>query len=281
MKFPIPIIVLVLCLAPAAAAEGPDMLILTPKDLVEPAGVLAAHRGAKGLDVKIEVLEDLVKSGVEGPESTRDHIRELYRASGEQLRFLLLMGDGPDPDRDGMLGRVRIPPKIVKPRYTDARWPYDKEIASDTWYAMMDDDLEPELAVGRLPADSKSDALTMVKKIIAYEASRDFGPWRKKVNVIAGTGGFGPMVDAFLEGTFRKYMTELLDPAFDVTLTYGNPKSPYCFPPPRFSEKVVERINAGSLVTAYVGHGSPRRFDSIRWAGRRFPICDGRAVEGI
>ncbi|MHC4599053.1 MAG: C25 family cysteine peptidase, partial [Planctomycetota bacterium] len=166
-------------------------------------------------------------------------------------------------------------------RYADSRWPYDKEIASDTWYGLLDEDLVPDLAVGRLPADGKSDALVMVRKIIEYEESRDFGPWRKRVNVIAGTGGFGPMVDAFLEGTFRKYMTELLDPAFDVTLTYGNPRSPYCFPPPRFSEKVVERINAGSLVTAYVGHGSPGRFDSIRWKGRRYPICDGRAVEGI
>ncbi|MHC5081616.1 MAG: C25 family cysteine peptidase [Planctomycetota bacterium] len=264
-----------------AASDGPDMLIITPKDLVEPAGLLAAHRGATGLRVRIEVLEDRVKEGVVSRTTLKNFIRDVHRDSGGRLKFLLLMGDGPEAGTDARLGRLRIPPFIVKPRYADSRWPYDKEIASDTWYGMLDEDLVPELAVGRLPADGKSDALVMVRKIIEYEESRDFGPWRKRVNVIAGTGGFGPMVDAFLEGTFRTYMTELLDPAFDVTLTYGNPRSPYCFPPPGFSEKVIERINAGSLVTAYVGHGSPGRFDSIQWKGKRFPICDARDVEKI
>lgn len=269
---------LVLGAAAVFGAEPPDMLIVTPKDLVGPAGMLAAHRGARGLAVRIEVAEEI--AGGEGldPERIRGFVRSVHAASNDRLRFLLLMGDAP---RAGAGEPLRIPPKILAPAYADTRWPYDKEIASDTWYGMMDDDGDPDLCVGRLPADDEEGAGRMVARIVAYETSADFGSWRKQLNIIAGTGGFGPMVDLFLEATFRKYMTELLDPAFDVTLTYGNPRSPYCYPPPRFSAKVVERINAGSLVTAYVGHGSPTRFDSIRWGRERFPILDADAARAL
>ncbi|MHC4601595.1 MAG: C25 family cysteine peptidase, partial [Planctomycetota bacterium] len=99
----------------ASASDGPDLLIITPKDLVEPAGLLAAHRGARGLQVRIEVLEDRVKEGVVSRTTLRNFIREVHRDSEGRLKFLLLMGDGPERGADFKPDRLRIPPYIVKP----------------------------------------------------------------------------------------------------------------------------------------------------------------------
>ena len=69
-----------------AASDGPDMLIVTPKDLVEPAGLLAAHRGALGLQVRIEVLEDRAKEGKVSRAALKDFIRSVHRDSGGNAR---------------------------------------------------------------------------------------------------------------------------------------------------------------------------------------------------
>ncbi|MHC5036818.1 MAG: C25 family cysteine peptidase [Planctomycetota bacterium] len=256
--------------ASAFASEAPDMLILSPKDLVKAAQALAIYRETKGHAVRVETLDGDEKAAERTPESLKAFVKKIAKEAGGRLRFLLLMGDAPGPGDPK--GAFRIPPKILKARFRVAGRNNLKAYASDTWYGMLDDDLFPELAVGRLPADTEKEAASMVARIVAYEGNVDFGPWRKSLNIVAGMGGFGPLVDAFIESTFMKYMTEMLDPAYDVVFTYANPHSPYCFPPAGFSRKVVERINAGSLVTAYVGHGAPFAFDRFHWKRREYPI---------
>jgi hypothetical protein len=139
---------------------------------------------------------------------------------------------------------------------------------------MLDDDPLPDLAVGRLPADNATEAEAMVRRIVAYETGADFGAWRKRMDIVAGPGGFGPLVDMFLESTFRKYVAELIPPAYDVRITYANPASPWCFPPPTFPEKVAGLLDEGSLVWAYVGHGSPTAFDRVPGEGGNRAIFD-------
>ena len=72
--------------------------------------------------------------------------------------------------------------------------------------ADIDGDQIPDLAVGRLTADSREELAAMIKKIIAYEASTDFGPWRRRVNFIAGVGGFGPVTDGILDMATKKFI---------------------------------------------------------------------------
>ena len=78
-----------------------------------------------------------------------------------------------------------VPAKVV------ARFGSEPTIASDNGYADLDGDALPDLAVGRLTADTPAELAGMVGKILAYERSVDFGPWRRNVNLMAGLGGFG------------------------------------------------------------------------------------------
>jgi peptidase C25-like protein len=272
-------LLLIVVAAGAFAAPG-EMLILTPGDLREAAQTLARHRRAEGMKVRIEIVDGLAREGKVEPQRLKTRIGELHAEIGEGLRYLLLMGDA--PARGDAAGLVRIPPKILPATYADERWAYPKELASDIWYGMLDADLVPEIEVGRLPADDIAEATAMVNRILAYEGSEDFTAWRKSLRVVAGTAGFGATIDALLEATFRRYITKFIDPAYDVTITYASPTSPYTYAPWRFPEKVVEQFNAGSLVTAYVGHGRAHAFGRVRWRGKAYPtfrLSDARRVE--
>ena len=77
----------------------------------------------------------------------------------------------------------------------------EKAIAGDNWYADLDDDQLPDVSIGRLPADSPDDLRTMVDKIIAYERRPAPGNWRRRINLVAGLGGFGAIADAAIEAS--------------------------------------------------------------------------------
>ena len=258
-----------LCAAPLSRPPE-ELLILTPADLAPAAEELASFRREGGLRVRVEPIDELSPGGALSPDRVKARIREVRSEVGEGLRYLLLLGDAPVPgDPEGL---VRIPPRLLPASYVDERWPHAEELASDVWYGMLDEDLVPELAVGRLPADDVREAMRMVKRIIAYEQSTDFGSWRKHIEVVAGVAGFGALEDALIEKVARRYLGELIDPAYDVTVTWANPSSPYSHLPSRFSEKVLERFNTGSLIATYIGHGKPFAFGKIEWEGKRHPI---------
>jgi len=257
------------CAAPLSRPPE-ELLILTPADLAPAAEELASFRREDGLRVRVEPVDGLALEGALSPDRVKARVRETWSEVGEGLRYLLLLGDAPVPGDPG--GRVRIPPRLLPASYVDERWPHAEELASDVWYGMLDGDRVPELAVGRLPVDNLREARRMVERIIAYEESTDFGSWRKRIEVVAGVAGFGALEDALIEKVARRYLGELIDPAYDVTVTWANPSSPYSHLPSRFSEKVLERLNAGSLIATYIGHGKPFGFGKVEWEGKRHPI---------
>ena len=77
------------------------------------------------------------------------------------------------------------------------------------------------------------------------------------------------MIDKAIEGVFTRVIKETLPLGFDVDLTYANPNSAYCYPPEGFADRVVERLNEGALVMAYIGHGSKRSVDQLTVPGKK------------
>ncbi|HEX3725152.1 MAG TPA: C25 family cysteine peptidase, partial [Pirellulales bacterium] len=139
-----------------------------------------------------------------------------------------------------------------------------------------DDDRLPDLAVGRLTADSPDELAAMIRKIQAYETSVDFGRWRSQLHFVAGMGGFGPLADAALEAAAKTLISHSVPAAFDVSMTYASFQSPYCPDPRRFRSVAVERFNEGSLFWVYLGHGDQRALDPVRVPGRLYPSFSTR-----
>src|SRR5262249_30204490 len=122
---------------------------------------------------------------------TADGIREQIRktANRGKLRYVLLVGDAPVKDADTAARAQRTPTFRIPSRVTHY-FGAPTELDSDNPYADLDDDGVPDLAIGQLTAHSERELRAIIKKILDYEDSHDFGPWRARINFIAGEGGY-------------------------------------------------------------------------------------------
>ena len=250
------------------------------------------------------------------PDEIRGQVRRL--AQSGKLRAVVLVGDV-----DVAEGDAAVPARGVPTHYAQAkvnvRWGSEPEIATDNWYADLDDDDVPELAVGRLSADSPEQLAVMVRKILAYEEpgaarmesqrwdslrsahpTKESRPikeaskhaaesaqspcddlWRRRINLVAGLGGFGALADAALEAAAKSILTEGIPPSYATTMTHAAWRSPYCPPPRRFGQTSVDRLNEGCLFWVYLGHGHPWALDRVRFPDGEHEIFTIEQAPGL
>jgi hypothetical protein len=186
--------------------------------------------------------------------ATRDGVLAVQRT--EPVRFVVLVGDTTAADQYAV-------PTFSLPGKVNIHWGPEQELASDSGYAQADDDEVPDLAVGRLTVDTSEQLATIVRKIIAYEQCSNEAGWRRKVNFVAGVGGFGAVADTILELSAKRLITSGIPAGYATTMTHASWRSPYCPTPDRFSATVLERLNEGCLFWVYVGHGQKRYLDQL------------------
>jgi hypothetical protein len=227
-----------------------DLLVLAPEEFQPALKAWRAHREKQGHTVAVRAPE----------QDPVAQVRRVHKAAGGALKYVLLLGD---------VKRIAC---TYSPGESIKLWERDPRIANDNQLADLDGDGLPDLAVGRLPADDLAEATAMIGKIVAYEKNRDFSTWRRRLNMVAGIGGFGMWADWALEQATIAVARDVVPPAYDVHATYANPRSSFCPPPARVAETTLERLNEGALVVAYFGHGSRRRLDRLRFRAESFDI---------
>lgn len=182
------------------------------------------------------------------------------------LTALLLVGDAvaePTNPLQPLVATQHVAAQVI------TRWNGEPQIASDLPYADPKNTGQPEFAVGRWPVDDKEQLKSVIAKTLAYEASRDFGPWRGRINLVAGIGGFGALTDAAIEQGARTIVLSGLPAAYEPTLTFGSWSSPHCPDPRRFADSARARMSEGCLFWVYIGHGQPRGLDWVRMPDRK------------
>ena len=256
----------------AAQPTAADTVVVCPQSFREALEPWLTHREAQGHRIALV-------SNLQSADEIRRQIRQV--AVGGGLRNLVLVGDAdPAMVRSQNVRRDCVPTRHVE-AVVNARFGPEKEIATDNWYADLDDDRVPELTVGRLTADTPAELALIVQKILHYEKSIDFGNWRRQVHFVAGIGGFGSVADAMLEATAKSLIREGVPPAYTTTMTYGSWQSPYCPDPRLFNQVAVERLDEGCLFWVYLGHGQQRMLDRVRVPGAAYPILAGPDVQRL
>lgn len=248
--------------------EKIDTLVLCPAKLQGELARWVTYR--KSQDFKIKVLT---------PGRSAHAVRQqiLESAKSNDLKNIVIVGDAGDrntaPD-------MRVPTDFVMAR-DNVRFGSEIEIATDNRYADINDDGTPDVAIGRMPVDSPAELKNYIDRVIRYERDGLPAEALRRVNFVAGVGGFGKIVDGVIEGTAKQIITDLVPREIETTMTYGSWTSPYCPDPRRFSDSTLERFNEGSLFFVYIGHGDRRRLDRIYMPDQMHDIITSKSVSKI
>lgn len=262
--------------APSLNSSPVRHLILTTAALAPEFERLAAHRIATGLPSVVVTLEDVLanaRQGVDVPETVREYIRDAYSWWG--VDYVLIGGDT----------------ELIPVRYARSTF-YPggsySDVPTDHYYACLDGnwnadgdalfgehfrnavdtgdfvDLQSELAVGRAPVKTATEAATFVDKVLEYEIPLDKtyqtgvliaaevlfdSDWQQPGDTITMDGA------ALSESLIDSVFTPCADPSVTVARHYQN----YYQYPGSTEESaagVFTALNTGNYgVFHHVGHG--------------------------
>ena len=252
------------CLMATGVSWAADTLVVCPPGLRKGLKTWLDYRRKQGHDI------DFVNADGDSM-AIRRRIRDAVKP--KETKFILIVGDANRP----VDGKEKADKNAVATHYIPAKvnihWGKERDIASDNYYADLNDDQIPDLAIGRIPADSVEELETITQKIIAYEQNQDFGEWRRRISIVGCPGNFGAVIDSVIEQGSRRLTTEGIPAAYCTTATYGSWRSPYCPDPRKFRDTTVGRLNEGSLFWVYIGHGQNLHVDQVETPDNaKYPI---------
>ncbi len=259
---------------PGIAPPAADVALVCPPALLGAIDPWVKYRQAQGHIVA------LVRGEAE-PVAIRAALKVLH-AANPKLSVVLLGDATPNPS-DGTVAKLHatdhfcVPTHLAKAQ-VNIVFGSEPEIATDNWYADFDDDGVPEAAVGRLPVDSADELRAITERIIRYERSSNLSAWRRRINLVAGIGGFGAVADTAIEAAAKTLLTRHLPPSYETTLTQAGWQSPYCPGPPQFRNTVIRRFNEGCLLWVYIGHGWRDEVDRLNAPDGQYSILSTRDV---
>jgi Peptidase family C25 len=147
-------------------SNGADLLIITRGDFAASLDPLVAQRRRQGLSVAVADIEAIYNEfsfGQKTPQAVKDFLYYAATSWKKKPRYVVLAGDASfDPKNYLGAGDFDlVPTKLFDSAYL--------ETASDDWFVDFNNDGVPELAIGRLPARTAGEALTMAAKIARYD----------------------------------------------------------------------------------------------------------------
>lgn len=267
-----------------------EFIIVTAPAFISQANQLASfHRNTLGQTVNVVTTEQVYNefsSGKQDPSAIRDFMRMFYLRAGvvDSLmpKNLLLFGDGSYDNKHYSDGRT-MENYVVTYQSRNFYRPSDS-YTSDDFFVFLDDNegfwgegsgLEEDTfnqvpymdaGVGRLTVESSSEASTVVGKIIQYHTNATVGKWRNQLVWVADYKGdidFDADIDEFT-------YTELAQnaPCFNVDKifmdSYPVENTPGGKRFPLGKSELKNKLNQGSLVVHYSGHGAGTGWSDAR-----------------
>lgn len=248
-----------------------DILIVTNPKFLNYANQLADLHRNIGETVHVVTTEQVYNeysSGQPDPVAIRFFAKMFYdRANGNANLIpgnLILFGNGHYDPRQITLGES----------YVLAYQDYNSESAidaftSDDFYAILDDveafapSDQMDIGVGRMIASTDVDATILLDKVKVYIENQSksvstLNDWRTSYTLIADAEDY--FITSDCEKVYNK--TKVLYPELNETKIYADAYSQQISAGgirlPEMEQDITSRVENGSLLFAYVGHGGPR-----------------------
>lgn len=248
------------------ASAGADMVILAPQVFMQQAFRLATlHAQISDLDVLVldpVAIYNEFSSGTIDITAIRDFMKMLYGKSPsvKMPRYLLLFGDASYDFKNKIPSNTNFIPSWQSPEsYSPI-----SSLVSDDYYGMLDNNEGQsyadviDIGIGRLPVRTQSEAEQTVDKIIKYslKSTETSGDWRNTITFVADDEDYNDHISqseqmaVYIEKNFPDVNLDkiYLDSYIQVASSGG---SRY----PDVNKAITQRIEKGSLIFNYIGHG--------------------------
>ena len=249
-----------------------DMVIVAHPDFLAQAERLAEFRRTNdGLSVKVVTPQQVYNefsSGGQDITAIRDYMKMIYEKSqGAYPRYLLLFGR-PSYDYRGIEGTCAL---FVPNYQTESGLNENAFRSNDDYFGILDDaDGEGcrgmvDVAVGRLPVTTASQAKIAVDKTIHYASqeilgagtsSCNFGSWK---NIATFVGDDEDGITHVVAADNAATNAEEANPGINIEKIYLDAYEQVTYSSsaryPEVTKAINNRINAGCLLFAYFGHG--------------------------
>lgn len=247
---------------------GPkDYLIVTaPKFLNQAEELADIHRENDGLRVQVVTTEQVYNefsSGSRDPGAIRNFVRMMYDRAIIQEdipKYLLLFGDGSFDNRSNHPGNTNIIPTWQSENSLSPT----RSFVSDDFFGLLDPDEGGaaglvDIGIGRFPVNSGTEADIILGKIKKYLSPEARGNWRSNICFIGDDEDSNiHMRDAntlasYIENYYPAFNLDkiYLDAFEQVTTSSGDRY-------PDVNAAIEKRVQSGSLIVNYVGHGNER-----------------------
>ncbi|MFC1557845.1 C25 family cysteine peptidase [candidate division KSB1 bacterium] len=234
-------------------ANEVDYLIITHKKFQSFANSLAEYRAGKNnyltMVADIEHIYDEFNYGIMSPEAVRDFLKYAYDNWNVVPSFVVLFGDASWDYR-----------KIGYESRYDNYVPSYGFPASDNWFVSLDgdEDILPDMYLGRIPAETEEQAENYINKVFVYE-SGGYGAWSK--NVLLITGGINNYEQNLFKESANIIINEIISgqPSGMKSTLISKTSSEFI----DFShrDEIIELIDKGVLWVNSSGHAAPQVYD--------------------
>lgn len=242
----------------------PDLLIITNSTLKQAADSLADFRRTnEKYDVEVVTLDKIYNefsSGKQDLSAIRNFVKYLYSKNSTKLKYVLLLGACSFDYKDRISNNTNLVPVYETPNTYNQILSY----SSDDYIGMLDEDegnglerASMEVSVGRLPVRDLSEALSVVTKLKHYaNNSKNYGKWKNEITLTCDDD------DTNLHMYDAEYISEILvnkNSALKINKYYLNlypeESTPTGQESPVLHNKLISKINSGTMVLNYSGHG--------------------------
>lgn len=254
-----------------------DMIIVSHPDFFDQANRLAQlHNVQDNYSVIVVTPAEIYNefsSGVQDISAIRDFIRMIYQRGNGQtdLKYVLLFGDASYDPKNRLPDNQNFIPTFQTRNSLQPTASY----ATDDFFVLMDDGEgqgasgTPDLGIGRFPVTTPAEAKTAVDKIVNYTSNGLVVPSSYGVNLIPALADWRNVLTyaaddqdgnlhqnqaeelaAFVQNRYREYnIDKIYLDAYPQVSTPGGQRYPEA------NKAINDRINKGTLIFNYTGHG--------------------------
>ena len=254
-------------------SDGYDFIIITHKDFVSAAERIKTKREQGGpgnpdylrtVIVTTDQIYNEFSGGVLDAVALRDFVKFAYDNWNTRPTFVCLLGDGGFDYKNLKTQGGNFVPAWEK---TDPQIHQVLGLTSDDFFVNVADGSPlidvPDLAIGRIPANSLTDANNYIDKIDAYENGVNNGYWKNKMMFVAddekttAPGCEGILHLTQCETTAEQFTPSFIDKLKVYLAMYATVITPQGRRKPQVNADIAKNWTDGVLNIHWTGHGSP------------------------